>query len=773
LEASANRNEKSADAFAKRLWDADDAVKATTPSIKANTVATNALTHALNQGNDAAKKNAEAERAREKALKEAAKAAKETSELIAKLTKEANEEEDERLKKQQQGIQMAAKALQNAKEEADALTKTATERALDNLEKDRALALDRQLEPWQRKLINADYDAARALITKTGATKDATAAAEKLADAQKKAAEEQSRMIDDMASKGADWLMEIVNNGKDGFKNLWDSFKQWGLRALAEVAAKQILVSVMGVVGSNSGEIGDMLSQVFGGGKGGSGGLGGIGSFSNPYGSGFSLSGNTWGGTASGMGPPTADGGMSMTYGDYASGALGGAATGAAIGGVAAGMFGNERNSKNMETGAMIGGIIGSIWGPIGTIVGSMLGAAIGSLIKSGGGAKSGGYAATPGVMGERFFTPADQDAVVTGIVDATVDGYDKLIDAFGGKKSGIGFALGFDTDPKGTSGARLTAGVYKDGDLIYGSKDKGIGKTQEEIEAAIATETKRMLLVALQASDLPEGVSRILNTVLATTATAEQIDEVMGIAVAFADLNTVVESMADPLKSATDALEAAGRSSLESLNVQRDSLRELAATVPTTAEGIAQLTEATNEFYTAATQLLAGMLAAKKQITAALGNTAESFIMSTLDPDAQYARIQARTQGQMEELATATDPDRIVELTQAINQGLVEAWNLLSPEEKMAALPEFLQSLADLETASQARLDLAIEDLETTTQDDHTFMTTTLSSILDGIEAASTTFSDAANVIAAAAGNGISVNVTVNTDADVQVTGG
>jgi hypothetical protein len=41
------------------------------------------------------------------------------------------------------------------------------------------------------------------------------------------------------------------------------------------------------------------------------------------------------------------------------------------------------------------------------------------------------------------------------------------------------------------------------------------------------------------------------------------------------------------------------------------------------------------------------------------------------------------------------------------------------------------------------------------------------------GIEGASATFLEAANVIAASAANGISVNVTVNAPAEVAITGG
>lgn len=82
----------------------------------------------------------------------------------------------------------------------------------------------------------------------------------------------------------SDFFVDLLNNGKSAFKNLWESFKQFAFRALADVAAKQLVVSLTGVgaagasgvasaAGGGLGNLVSGLGSIFGGGFGGGGGL--------------------------------------------------------------------------------------------------------------------------------------------------------------------------------------------------------------------------------------------------------------------------------------------------------------------------------------------------------------------------------------------------------------------------------------------------------------------------------------------------------------------
>lgn len=245
--------------------------------------------------------------------------------------------------------------------------------------------------------------------------------------------------------------------------------------------------------------------------------------------------------------------------------AIQGAAIGSAVGGIAAQVFGNERNKSNIATGATIGGSIGMIFGPIGALIGAAIGALIGSFIKNGGGPKGGGYYAsgdTRGISGVdstgRWFTPSTQDKAVKEIVMATTQSYSQLLRNFGGTGH-ASFALGFDTDPKGTAPNRTHAGVFMGGRQIYDSQQSDLGKDPEVLKAALETESKKALIAALQASELPQYLAKILDGVNVGSLNAETADNILHVLTALDQLSDIFgglsESMANMDQSAVEGL--------------------------------------------------------------------------------------------------------------------------------------------------------------------------------------------------------------------------
>jgi tape measure domain-containing protein len=287
--------------------------------------------------------------------------------------------------------------------------------------------------------------------------------------------------------------------------------------------------------GQSSGGLNSITSMFSGGGSGID--LMGIlkGSYTNSF-MGKVFSGYFGGETNSSfMGPP-----KELDYGQLfkegVSQALAGAGIGAAIGSLGAELFGNERNKQGMQIGGTIGGSIGMmVGGPLGALVGSAIGTAIGSLFKSGGGPKGGGFFAsgeTPGITGtddsgRRWFTPNDQDSAVKKIVQATAQSYSEMLKSLGGTGSAT-FALGFDTDPKGTAPNRTHTGVFMNGQQVYDSQQSDLGRDPARLQEALETESKRALLAALKASDLPDYIAEMLASLDPKTMDSGDIDKIL-----------------------------------------------------------------------------------------------------------------------------------------------------------------------------------------------------------------------------------------------------
>jgi hypothetical protein len=343
----------------------------------------------------------------------------------------------------------------------------------------------------------------------------------------------------DLIKQGTDalasGLVDIAKRGGVGLKDMWERFKQWGLEAIAKIAAQKIVLSIVGSVspglasaagGSFSGGI-DYLSllskganYLFGGGAAATGALG----------AGF--------GEAAGLG----------ALGE-GFGALG-ASTATAATGVAA--FVSSTAIAAGATEAFAATLAAAV-----PVVGWIAAAAIiayAIFSKPGGGPKIGGSATTGDVTAltalgtgnagaGRFFTPNEADKQLTEAVQTLQTTYATALRSLGGTGS-AGFALGYDTDPEGTAQSRVSAGVTVGGQQVYQQQNLDVGRSDEELKAALALEAQRAVLAALQASDLPADIAKLFSSIDVGTMSAEQITAIEKTAATYAMINNAIASL-------------------------------------------------------------------------------------------------------------------------------------------------------------------------------------------------------------------------------------
>jgi hypothetical protein len=340
---------------------------------------------------------------------------------------------------------------------------------------------------------------------------------------------------------------------------------------------------------------------------------------------------------------------------------------------------------------------LGTTLGTIIPVVGAGLAIAamFGAFSKKGGGAKSGGFASSGADVG-RYFTPSDADANVKSIVDATSGSYTQLLRQLGGTGT-AGFAIGFDTDPKGKASNRVEAGAYVGGQQVYRSLLQDLGRDQAALEAALKTESKRAVLAALQASDLPEAIGAILRTLDAASASDEAIDTLLSLATAIGG---------DALREAQKAVADAQRSSVEVLRDMGSEVRRLAADMDGSTASMQALTAATGTYRQAVAQALIAIEQIGASLRTMFAGTREQLEFGGLGKQETYDLYQAKGQTLLERIAETDDPAVVQQYAERINDYFLKAFNLLSPEEMLAEKPRFMESLNQLDTAVAGKLD-------------------------------------------------------------------
>lgn len=269
-------------------------------------------------------------------------------------------------------------------------------------------------------------------------------------------------------------------------------------------------------------------------------------------------------------------------------GSLFGAAGGAFGGGLGAGMtsFGGIRSG--LETLNLAGGLgaLGSE-GLAGTLASQGLGQVIGGAIpylgaalalysafaKKRGGPKGGGSFST---TGERLYTPDASDLDLATLGGGVVGSAAQLAQQFGGSASGLQIGLGFDTDPQGTAQNRVSSFVRDASGrtVLDNIAGREVGRDSAELQTELATESKRVLLAALQASDLQDGFAEVFARLNPAEAAPEAIDNLITLAGSLRSIGEAAKGLPGVMGTVAN-LSATARESLLGLAGGLDALVE------------------------------------------------------------------------------------------------------------------------------------------------------------------------------------------------------
>lgn len=508
-----------------------------------------------------------------------------------------------------------------------------------------------------------------------------------------------------------DAFMRAFESGKDFGKSLVNSLKSM----FNNLVLRPIINAVMSpIAGSITGAAGGMLGYSSSANATSFGGFGNIGS---------SLAGTAWspsynGGVFSGgMGPPDASGAYSQTYGQMAGSYLGAGLAGYGIGTAAHELAGNDRNQAGMQGGATVGAMIGTYIMPgIGTLIGGLIGAIAGSFIKSGGGAKVGGYGAAGNIVpwnrtdqfvGATFqpghFTPNQEDGAMADAARSWIKQFDKLVKSYGGTAGRGGFDIGRYSDPKGTSDNALAVRGFVNGQQTFNYWNNALGRDEAAMQAEIALVTQRALIAGLQKADIATQISAVFNTLDANTLTQGQIDNVL----AFADaMQQVIDAIGgDVAADAATTWANSQRSSVQALVDMGNEVIRLADEFDGSTESMQNLATASQSYRSAVEQVLIAIRTVAQQAQAMQGALVQSIQTSGMTWDQSFNYWTGIADQQAALLATAKSPEDVSKISTAYYTALGNAFSAVPAELQNTYKAPLLGALAEFGTGVEAVL--------------------------------------------------------------------
>lgn len=397
--------------------------------------------------------------------------------------------------------------------------------------KERELAISSREK--DQLMMKAQTDGQRMVIESIFAERDALIQ-------RKYARQEELAIWSDWADKGGNAFADFATSGKDAFQSLENSAKSF-LREMLALFAKKFVLNVGANMTGNAG----MAAQAASAGQGTAAG-----------------SAVNWASSASGL---TGFGqGVSM---GWQSGVAAPGAIGESIGAWA---------SSAAESLTTVLAYI-PVWGWIAAAV-----VAIAAWVSGNrsGGPKTGGSSVgrfdaqgnylgagtVPGSDNGRFYTPNQGDEAMDKAVQSGIArGFFTILSRLGGSVDSATFGLGFDKDPEGSAGARLSSLTEINGRAVRTVQDRGVDQDDPQFQQEVALEIQRMILAGLQASNLSEEIAGILRTVSADTGTIEEIARVIETA----------EQARNMFRGLDDAIAAASSTPLELFQRQLDGMSQ------------------------------------------------------------------------------------------------------------------------------------------------------------------------------------------------------
>jgi hypothetical protein len=297
---------------------------------------------------------------------------------------------------------------------------------------------------------------------------------------------------------------------------------------------------------------------------------------------------------------------------------------------------------------------------------------------------------------------------------------------------------------------------VDAQGNVIYLNKDQNMD--DKAVPAAIALELQRGILVALQHSPaLSDGVENILKTVNAMTATADQIGAVEKLAVAFSQLEQLFKHV-----SVSDITTDMAKTPMDRLADQSQALQDLATNTDITTDSLATLTQATAQYRDAVAQLVAQYQQAKTAIGQLFTDTIRTIHLQNLDNQGKYNFYQSEADSQLSLALQSNDASAVQAYAQRINQDIIDAFNLLTPDQQRA-------QEADFTARAQHANDLIQQHLDQLSQKATDDLNAALDKVKTVMEKAATDFNTAAGTNLTASQNNLDAS-TQHQQVDVNI---
>lgn len=398
-----------------------------------------------------------------------------------------------------------------------------------------------------------------------------------------------------------------------------------------------------------------------------------------------------------------------------------------------------------------------------------------GGLFSSGGGPKSGGFGES-GSGFDRFYTPSQDDSSLLTLANTTLTSYNTLLSNLGGTGS-ANFAFGYDTDPKGTSPTRLSAGATVNGKSVFDLVNQNEGSGTTNLKADLQLEAERALLTALQSSNLPKDIANILDSVTPSSASLDQIKQIEEIASAYGDLSK--DLAANPLADALDAVRKQSEGAYGAFEDQITAYKSLLSTYDGSTTATTALDKASQGLYASLVSVLAQVQEVKASLDTMFGDTVRKFRIDSLDKQGQYGFYQTEVSSLMKQISTASDPDAVKQLETLVNQDLQAAFGLLDPTQRSALLNQYIAAANAADAAGNLRLTSLgasatnqFSDAAKQAQQALTDAANKMHDAASTIAAAATTQTTAANTALRAAQTPVTLNVNVNgtTAAEVNI---
>lgn len=205
--------------------------------------------------------------------------------------------------------------------------------------------------------------------------------------------------------------------------------------------------------------------------------------------------------------------------------------SGSSVAAYAALIYGSIDFAKGV-TKAFKSGDISDVW------KGTQSAQLINSFFGGKGGEKFGGFASSSDM--ERLYTPSQADAQLAGVVSGVSENIGALAKQLGISAGTFGVGIGFDTDPSGSAGNRVSSRLLDSaGQIIYES----INRQVEDAQTGVAVEAQRLALAAIKSSNLPEEFARAFGGIAIAEATAEQVSSITAQLQSIAAVKSLFES--------------------------------------------------------------------------------------------------------------------------------------------------------------------------------------------------------------------------------------